>query len=283
MEHRILPPPLIALTIAGHDPSSGAGISADLQVLTAHGHFGVSAITALTIQSTLGVASVEPVSGQVLTRVLDHLTADLSLSGIKIGMMGTSEVILSVADFLSRQAPPSKPQIPYVLDPVLSSSSGASLLEPSGLELFCGKLLPLVSWITPNWAELALLTGRPVTTMSEAEAAAHILGSAYPHLYVVVTGGDQPVPTDLLRLRSGELHHLPGERLETTSTHGTGCAFSSALLANLILKKTPLEAVLSSKKYVFEAIRRAPAIGHGRGPLNLLWPLQPNTVSATTP
>jgi hydroxymethylpyrimidine/phosphomethylpyrimidine kinase len=130
-----------------------------------------------------------------------------------------------------------------------------------------------VDWVTPNWSELAVLTGQRVSTALEAETAADLLGTRYPHLYVVVTGGDQEIPTDILRLPSGEFHRFQGERIQTTSTHGTGCAFSSALLAEIIFGNSPILAVQNAKLYVAEAIRSAPCLGHGRGPLNLLWPL----------
>jgi hydroxymethylpyrimidine/phosphomethylpyrimidine kinase len=274
LPHRQLPPPPVALTIAGHDPSTGAGITADLQAFSAHGVFGTSVITALTVQSTLGVAAISPVPKDVFRQTLEHLRADLPPLGVKIGMLGTKEILEETIRYLQRLLQePSKPMIPIVLDPVLRSSSGATLLDPVGLEVMRSGLLPLVDWITPNWSELAVLTGEPVSSLLEVESAACLLGSHYPHLYVVVTGGDQATPTDLLRLPSGEIHYVPGEHIPSTSTHGTGCAFSSALLSEIILGKSPIQAVISAKSYVTESIRSAPGIGHGRGAMNLLWPL----------
>jgi hydroxymethylpyrimidine/phosphomethylpyrimidine kinase len=260
------------LTIAGHDPSSGAGITADLQVFAAHGCFGTSVVTALTVQSTLGVASVLPVSRPFFLDALDHLHADLPPEGVKIGMLGSAEIVEDVASYLLRLG--SKSKIRSVLDPVLRSSSGAGLLDPEGLGALQTSLLPAVQWVTPNWQELAVLTGATVTSLAQAEASAHLLGERYPHLYVVVTGGDQPVPVDLLRLPSGEVHRFAGEQIQTTSTHGTGCAFSSALLSRIILGDTPKNSVQNAKNYVVEALRRAPGLGHGKGPLKLLWPLK---------
>jgi hydroxymethylpyrimidine/phosphomethylpyrimidine kinase len=266
------PPPPVALTLAGHDPSSGAGITADLQVFAAHGIFGTSVATALTAQSTLGVASIMPVSGTFFADALEHLHADLPPAGVKIGMLGSAEITTEVARYLRRTSANS--QIPSVFDPVLRSSSGTDLLDIEGIRTLHSALLPIVQWLTPNWAELAALAATNVSSAVEAEAAAHLLGERYPNLYVVVTGGDQPYPVDLLRLPSGEVHRFPGEHIQTTSTHGTGCAFSSALLSRIILGDTPKSAVQNAKDYVAEALGSAPGIGHGRGPLNLLWPLK---------
>jgi len=254
--------PPIALSIAGHDPSSGAGVTADLQTFAAHRVFGVSAITALTVQSTLGVSAVETVSPQFLRQTLDALEADLPAQGIKIGMLGSAAIAAEVAAFLA-----DKPGIPTVLDPILRSSSGTALLEPEGLKATLEQLLPMVAWATPNWMELSALTGLPVASLGQAEAAMHHLGRSYPHLTIVATGGDQARPIDQFYLFSAE-------RVETRATHGTGCAFSSALLCRLLHGDDPITAVRGAKEYVTEALRRAPGIGHGHGPLDLLWPLR---------
>lgn len=270
--------PSFALAIAGFDPSSGAGITADLQVFQAHGIFATTAITALTVQSTLGVAAVETVSPDLLQHTLQHLQNDLPPHGIKIGMLGNAEIIACVTDFLHSITSHSldNHHIPIVLDPILRSSSGADLLAPSALKSLREHLLPVVDWITPNWQELALLTTQPVHNPAQAGHAAATLMGSYPTLNLIVTGGDQDQPTDVVYLADGVSFLLPGEHIDGPSTHGTGCAFSTAFLSNLIFKKTPLEAAKSAKLYVAEAIRRAPRIGHGKGPLNLLWPLRPS-------
>jgi hydroxymethylpyrimidine/phosphomethylpyrimidine kinase len=272
--------PQILLSIAGHDPSSGAGITADLQTFAAHGCFGTSAITALTVQSTLGVSAIHPVSPGILRATLARLCADLPPAGIKIGMLGSAQVVETVASFLKQGIKPdaahfgqfeTNPLRSVVLDPILRASSGASLLEHASLEILHQHLLPLITWITPNWAELSALTNLPIETLAQAEAATHTLAARHPHLHIVATAGDQSNPTDLLRLLSGAIHRFTGEHIATTSTHGTGCAFSSALLSRLVLGDNPVAAVQAAKRYVAEALRRAPGLGHGRGPLNLLW------------
>ena len=254
------------LTIAGFDPSSGAGITADLATMAAHGYFGISAITALTVQSTQGVASSHPVDAVVLARTLDHLTADISPVGIKIGMLATAANVRVVCTFLRRMRE-THPRIPVVLDPVLHSSSGRELLEPQGVEVLGSDLLPLVDWITPNVAELAVLAA------GEVEEASQAMGQRFPKLNVVVTGGDKDA-RDFVRLTGGHTEWLQGDRISSASTHGTGCAFSSALLCRLADGENAQIALAAAKRYVEQAILRAPGIGSGHGPMNLLWPLK---------
>jgi hydroxymethylpyrimidine/phosphomethylpyrimidine kinase len=134
-------------------------------------------------------------------------------------------------------------------------------------------LIKVADWITPNWVEAAALSQLPVETLVQAEAAAHKLGEENPHLTIVVTGGDQQQTTDLVRLPTGQVHQLSGPRIDSNATHGTGCAFSSSLLCHLVAGADPIDAVRSAKEYVTEAIRRAPGLGQGKGPMNLLWPL----------
>lgn len=265
----------VVWTIAGFDPSNGAGVTADLRVFAAHGLFGASAITALTVQSTQGVAAVEPVSADTLRHTLNHLAADLPPAGIKIGMLGSGEAVKVVAEFLREMSDNGQGEFPVLLDPVLRSSSGAELLDCEGLKALQEELLPLATWITPNWAELGVLAGLRVQSMQEARTAMEGLGHRYPELQIVSTGGDQPsTPVDLWQSAAGEVREFRGERVDTTSTHGTGCAFSSALLSRLVLGDVPEAAVTGAKRYVEEALRHAPGVGRGCGPLGLLWPLQ---------
>lgn len=265
--------PPVVLTIAGFDPSNGAGITADLQVFAAHGLFGVSAITALTVQSTQGVAAVQTVDPRLLSHTLEHLAADLPIAGIKIGMPGSEATLRAVIKFLGPVAP--RPgRIPVVFDPVLRSSSGHELLAPGTLKQIQVELLPRVGWVTPNWAELEFLTGEKIGHVEQVSAATYKLSRRYPALHIVATGGDGDPPVDLLRSPGGTLHAYRGDRVHTTSTHGTGCAFSSALLSRLVLGDSPLTAVSHAKAYVTGALRSAPRIGQGAGPLDLLWPLR---------
>jgi hydroxymethylpyrimidine/phosphomethylpyrimidine kinase len=263
--------PPVVLTIAGFDPSSGAGITADLQVFAAHGLFGTACITALTVQSTQSVASVHPVS-ELIGPTLSHLEADLPPAGIKIGMVGSVEAVQAIVAYLRERK---GPKIPVVLDPVFKSSSNKHLTGARGMLALQRELLPLVDWITPNTAELGALTLCKTTKPSEVAGALRRFARRHPHLHMVATGGHLEPPTDLLLQPNGEIVRFEGEHVDTTSTHGTGCAFSSALLARLVLGDSPIAAVAAAKAYVTEALRRAPGLGHGRGPLNLLWPLAP--------
>ncbi len=260
------------LTIAGYDPSSGAGITADLMVFAAHGLFGTSCITSLTVQSTLGVVASHPVAPDLLRDTLGCLFADLPPAGIKIGMLGTAASVHVVADFLA-QVRSKSPLTPVVLDPVLCSSSGRELLDPAGVEALRARLLPLVDWVTPNLDELALLTGLPVKVRADLPTAAGALQRMGGlGLSVLATGGHLESPDDLLLLPGGQLAWLAGELIASNSTHGTGCAFSSALLSRLVMGDAPLAAAVAAKEYAAEAIRTAVPRGGGRGPLNHLHP-----------
>jgi hydroxymethylpyrimidine/phosphomethylpyrimidine kinase len=161
-----------------------------------------------------------------------------------------------------------------VLDPVLRSSSGASLLAADALEIFRSRLIPRVQWMTPNWNELGVLTGMKVTSFDRAEMAGRKLAAEYAGLNVVVTGGDQEDPLDVAILADGSVHTFAGEHVATRSTHGTGCAFSSALMCALALGAAPVSAVRAAKDYVRGALLHAPGLGAGKGPMGLLWPLQ---------
>jgi len=261
------------LTIAGYDPSSGAGVTADLMVFAAHALFGTSCITNLTVQSTVGVLGTHPVAAETVRATLDYLYADLPPKGIKIGMLGTALVVAAVADFLAQLRGQGN-RIPVVLDPVLRSSSGRQLLDANGVTLLRERLLPLVDWVTPNLDELGLLSGMPVSGRDDLPEAARVLQLGFAGLHVLATGGHLDPPDDYLLTGSGQGHWIEGERIVTRSTHGTGCALSSALVSRLVLGDDVYSAVLAAKGYVAEAIRTAPPLGHGRGPVNHLWPLR---------
>ena len=264
--------PPVCLTIAGFDPSSGAGISADLKVFAAHEVYGVAAITALTVQSTQGVRAVEPVRPSLLRETLAYLAADIPLAGVKLGMLASAGLVAEAEHFL-RDRPELRERV--VLDPVLRSSSGAALLDAEGTSLLRERLLGVVGWVTPNLDELALLTGVEVPTREQVPVAAQRLSrlaasAGNPGMAIVVTGGHLSRPDDYLLLQ-GMGVWLPGERVETHSTHGTGCAFSSALLSQLVLGRHGAEAVDAAKRYVAGALRAAYPVGQGRGPIHHLF------------
>lgn len=261
------------LTIAGFDPSSGAGVTADLMVFAAHGLFGTSCITGLTVQSTVGVQATTAVSAETVRATLNCLANDLPPVGVKIGMLGTAANVAAVAEFLSGLRV-EKERVPVVLDPVLRSSSGRELLDAEGVTVMRESLLPLVDWVTPNLEELGVLTERPVKRREEMPDAAAALQEMGWELNVVVTGGHLNPPDDLLVTADGEMVWLPGTQMVSRSTHGTGCAFSSALLSRLVLGDNARDAAARAKEYVAEAIRRGVPLGKGLGPVNHLWPLR---------
>ena len=273
-----LPSPPVALTIAGFDPGSGAGITADLKTFAAHRIYGVACISALTVQSTLGVRAVEPLSAMLVRQTLKCLAEDLSLSGIKIGMLGSSAVVCEVSSFLTAQSG-AIPRERIVLDPVLRSTSGTALIDRDGLRLIREELLPRVGWITPNVDELAVLAGGSPDREEVPAAAARLQAMAArlgnDALNVVVTGGHLSRPDDFLLTASGAGNWLAGEKIITNATHGTGGAFSSALLCELISSRSPEQAVAAAKAYVTEALRSAYPIGKGKGPMNHLFPFDP--------
>jgi hydroxymethylpyrimidine/phosphomethylpyrimidine kinase len=263
----------ILLTIAGFDPSSGAGVSADLKVFAAHGIYGMACITALTVQSTLGVRAVEPMQAATVAATLQMLAEDVTFSGIKLGMLGTGQNAQIINIFLGTW-----PGVPAVLDPVLRSSSGRELLDSGGLGVIREKLLGRVDWITPNLDELSALTGMRVSRAEEVPPAAEELRRlareiGNDRMNAVVTGGHLDAPDDYLLTAAGDSHWIAGERVDTKSTHGTGCAFSSALLCRLVAGDPPVLAVTRAKKYVTAALRAAYPVGRGKGPLNHLYRL----------
>jgi len=263
------------LTIAGFDPSSGAGVTADLAVIAAHGFFGTSAITALTVQSTLGVKAVHPVSADILRETLDVLVMDLPPVGIKIGMLGTVENVMVVAKFLHGfQREYGGTTIPVVLDPVIRSSSGAELLSGEGVEAMQRELLHLVTWVTPNLAELGVLYGEEIRTEERMEDVAIWMADEWCDLGVVATGGVGGANDFWVEPGGKAGGWLRAEKIASRATHGTGCAFSTALVCALADDEWGEHAVGRAKSFVEEGIRGAEAIGGGNGPLDLLWPLR---------
>jgi hydroxymethylpyrimidine/phosphomethylpyrimidine kinase len=280
------PPPVI-LTIAGFDPSSGAGITADIKTIAAHECYGVACITALTIQSTQGVRKVEAVDPAVIAGTLEELASDFDIQAVHIGMLATAAVVQAVADFLEKAG-----LSHIVLDPILKSSSGADLLDAPGTRLMIKRLLPLAEVVTPNLEEAAAICSMPLASVAAASSSSdqrvtvslsasvdfmrqvaremHVLGAAN----VVVTGGDLEKAIDLLSFtteRGVEQELFKADRQKSTSTHGTGCAFAAALACHLALGRGLPEAVLLSKAYVSAAISNAQPLGQGTGPLHHLY------------
>ncbi len=273
--------PPVVLTIAGFDPSSGAGVTADIKTIAAHECYGVACITALTVQSTQGVRRVEGVDPKIIAETLHELAADLVVEAVHIGMLGSAQVAAVVADFLSEA------RLQHVvLDPILRSSSGADLLDEAGTQLLIERLIPLAEVVTPNLDEAGVLTGMPVTNIEEMrEAAVHL--HSFGAANVVVTGGNFNKGDKAIDLLSFSTSHgveteiFKAERQRSNSTHGTGCAFATAMACHLALGRGLPEAVLLAKVYVSAAIANAHPVGKGVGPLHHLYRMtQPRRTSA---
>jgi hydroxymethylpyrimidine/phosphomethylpyrimidine kinase len=253
------------LTIAGFDPSCGAGVAADLKTFAAHNCYGLAAVTALTVQSTQGVRAVHATPAATLRGQLEALAEDVNFAGVKIGMLANRANAAAVAEFLDSQ------KVTHaVLDPVLRPTAGtAELLDASGLKFLRDELLKRASVITPNMLEAELLTGLEVKDLNGMKVAGQKLIEMGARA-VIITGGHLEKPTDVL-CEGGEMVTFGGEHVKSPNTHGSGCTFSSAIAAQLACGQQLTEAVILAKAYVTKAIEKSYAIGKGPGPLNQLF------------
>lgn len=264
----------IALTIAGSDSGGGAGIQADLKTFHQFGVFGTSVICAVTAQNTRGVRAWEPVSPALVAAQLDALAEDLPPQGVKTGMLGTAELVETVADGIARHQFPN-----YVLDPVMVASSGDRLLEADAERSIARRLVPLASLVTPNVAEAQILVEEEVRTPEQMERAGRALVRQGAHV-VLVKGGhlEGGSVIDVLVSARGA-HRFSHPRVDTTSTHGTGCTLSAAIVAGLVLGRPLTQAVEDALDFVHRAIAAAPGLGRGHGPLNHFVPAPPRPPS----
>lgn len=257
------------MTIAGSDSGGGAGIQADLRVFAAFGVFGTSAITALTAQNTQEVRGVFPVDPAFIRLQIETVLDDIGADAVKTGMLGSAPVVREVAAVLRERRPPA-----LVVDPVMVAATGARLLEPDAEEALKTELIPLADVVTPNLDETEVLVGysvRDVETMKKAAQDLHRLGCRY----VLVKGGHlEGDPVDVL-YDGTDFEYFHAERIPTRNTHGSGCTYASAIAAGLATGLTVPEAVRQAKGYLHEAIRLAPDIGRGSGPLQHLPTLVP--------
>jgi hydroxymethylpyrimidine/phosphomethylpyrimidine kinase len=254
--------PPILLTIAGFDPCCGAGIAADLKTFAAHNCYGVAAITALTVQSTLGVRSVHATPAPTLRAQLEALVEDITIAGVKIGMLANRANASAVADFLDNNK-----FAHIVLDPVSRPTAGsAELLDAPGLKFVRDELLKRATVITPNMPEAEFLTGMEVKDLNAMKAAAQKLVEMGARA-VIVTGGHLDKPIDVL-CEGGEVLTFGSDHVKSPNTHGSGCTFSSAVAAQLASGQQLRDAVILAKAYVTKAIERSYQIGKGTGPLN---------------
>jgi hydroxymethylpyrimidine/phosphomethylpyrimidine kinase len=251
----------VVLTIAGSDSSAGAGIQADLKAISANGGYGASVITAITAQNTRGVTAAVEIDLDLIRAQADAVFGDLRVAAAKTGMLASAAVIETVAKALRDHRPPH-----YVLDPVMVSKTGFPLLRPEAVGALRETLLPLATLLTPNVHEARALTGLPVRTPAEAEAAGRQLLAAGAGA-VLVKGGhlEERPATDVLVTREG-VRVFPGEHLDARHTHGTGCTYSAAIATQLAHGRPLEEAIARAKAYVTEAIRGGLPVGQGIGP-----------------
>lgn len=254
------------LSIAGSDSSGGAGVQADLKTVAALGCYGMTAITALTAQNTVGVRAIHGVPPQMLRDQIDAVIEDLGVHAVKIGMLHSSDIVRTVAEAMDRHALKS-----VVLDPVMVATSGAVLISDPAIAVLVSELFHRVTVVTPNLDEASLLVGRPVANEDAMEVAARELIGRGAQA-VLLKGGHLPgnSVSDLLMTRDGATHWMRVPRIMTTNTHGTGCTLSTAIAVHLALGCSLLEAVMAAREFVRAALKAGVSVrtGNGDGPLN---------------
>ena len=255
------------LIIAGSDSSGGAGIQADIKTVTMLGGYAATAVTAVTVQNTLGVSAVHAIPAEVVAAQMRAVIGDIGVDAVKIGMLGDADVIAAVAEVLRGL------KVPIVLDPVMVAKGGASLLADDAVEALVRYLLPLSTIVTPNTPELAALTGTEVDDEGDAVLAAQELLGLGARAVLAKGGhlaGEEV--TDWLVTANGQTRFV-SRRIDTRHTHGTGCTLASAIAVGLGRAEPLAEAVAAARAYVFGAIEHAPGFGAGHGPLGHGWML----------
>ena len=258
------------LCVAGSDSGGGAGIQADIKTITMLGAFAMTAVTALTAQNTLGVEEVLPVEARFVALQMRAVLTDIGADVVKTGMLGSARVVEAVAGVCETLAF----GVPLVVDPVMVAKGGATLLDKGAHDASVLRLLPLASLVTPNVPEAEILTGLRIKTVRDMERAADALLALGPSAVLMKGGhleGDTVV--DLLRTADGAEHRFEGPRIASRSTHGTGCALASGIAAGIAEGLTLQGAVAQAREYVVRAIREAPGLGSGHGPLEFAHPL----------
>ena len=251
----------VALTIAGSDPSGGAGIQADLKTFHQFGVYGEAVITLITVQNTVGVERVEVLAPDLVVQQIQAVVRDIPPAAAKTGALGNRGVIEGVAELAS------KFPFPLITDPVILSKHGAPLMSSDAVDALKQLLLPHVFLLTPNLPEAAALTGREVHDLAGMRAAASALHDLGAQSVLVKGGHLRGKATDILLYR-GEWSEFESPRIETRHTHGTGCTYSAAITAGLARGLTLPVAVRKAKRYIHAAIKTNPGLGAGAGPVN---------------
>ncbi len=251
----------IALTIAGSDPSGGAGLQADLKTFHQFGVYGEAVVTLITVQNTLGVERVECLSAELVTAQIRAVLEDLPPAAAKTGALGNREIVAAVAEAAAHF------RFPLVVDPVMISKHGAPLLAEDARNALVNRLIPRAALVTPNLHEAAALAGFPVRDLHEMRRAAEALLGLGARAVLIKGGHLESAATDVL-LTEGRFYEFPAPRVATPHTHGTGCTYSAAIAAGLARGLALPEAVQAAKAYITEAIRTNPGLGRGAGPVN---------------
>jgi hydroxymethylpyrimidine/phosphomethylpyrimidine kinase len=253
------------MTIAGSDSGGGAGIQADLKTFAALGVYGVSALTAITAQNTIGVKEAHELPAEIVNAQIEAVLTDIGAEAVKTGMLANNSIIECVAEAVQRH------KVRWlVVDPVMVAKSGDSLLRQEAVATLKERLIPLAAVVTPNIPEAETLTGRSIATEDDvAEAARRIVGMGAKA--VVVKGGHREGPATDTYYDGVQFREFTAPRFDTPNTHGTGCTFASAVAAGLAKGLATEDAVSVAKEYVTEAIRNSFPIGHGHGPLSHFW------------
>ena len=255
-----------ALTIAGSDSGGGAGIQADLKTFAAHSVFGTSAITAVTAQNTLGVETWQAMPSDLVTAQIEAVAGDIGADAVKVGMLANAAIVEAVSAAIAELDLPL-----VVVDPVMIAKGGDRLLQEEAVKAIQTELLRRAHVVTPNIPEAEVLSGQVIRSLDDMRAAARRILALGPRI-VIVKGGhlDGPDSIDVVSGAAGDFE-VRRPRIDTSSTHGTGCTLSSAIAANLALGLDDRTAIERAREYLDGAIRHAPRIGSGHGPLNHFW------------
>jgi hydroxymethylpyrimidine/phosphomethylpyrimidine kinase len=261
----------VALTIAGSDPSGGAGIQADLKTFHRHGCYGCAVISLITVQNTRCVKRVEVLSAQLVGEQLDAVLEDIRPGAVKTGALGSAEVVEAVADRFTRE------QLPLVVDPVIFSKHGAALASDRAREQIEKRLLPHALLVTPNLHEAESFARRPISDLTDVREAARAIADLGPR-GVLIKGGHGPVEALDTLYFEGQFHIFRGPKIESIHTHGVGCTLSAAITAQLSQGRALLDAIGRAKAWLTSAIATAPGVGQGIGAVNHHAPLIDDTI-----
>ncbi|MDT2756188.1 bifunctional hydroxymethylpyrimidine kinase/phosphomethylpyrimidine kinase [Enterococcus asini] len=259
-----------ALTIAGSDCSGGAGIQADLKTFSAHGVFGMSAITSVVAENTVRVICYQDMTPEVIQEQITAVCEDIFPDAVKIGMLSCRETMEAVATSLKRWQPKQ-----VVLDPVMYAKNGSALMDPEAIDTLIQKVLPYATLITPNIPEAEKIAEMKIESLADMEAVARKIYQTSGAAVLVKGGHKVGDATDLL-FDGQNVSQYSAPRIDTKNTHGTGCTLSSAICAQLALGKDLSEAVVAAKEYITKAIEQALPLGHGHGPTHHFWAFYPN-------